>query len=329
MSYLAKNNAFSTLAGSITDVATSLTVAAGHGDRYPVIVAPDYSYLTLEDSVGNREIVKVTARAAASDTMTIVRAQDSTLARAWAAGDVVELRPIALLMQTAVNDITDHIADTADAHDASAISNVPSGGIAATTVQAALNELDTEKENSINAATAKTTPVDADFFGLIDSAASNILKKVSWANIKATLKAYFDTFYATITNLALKADLASPTFTGTPAAPTAANGTNTTQIATTAFVLANGGFASGTRMSFNQTAAPTGWTKDTTAALNDSIMRIVTGAVSSGGSTAFSTFNSQNTVGATTLSISQMPSHGHQQSSGGVWGFSCKPYGEL
>ncbi len=32
-----------------------------------------------------------------------------------------------------------------------------------------------------------------------------------------------------------KADLESPTFTGTPAAPTAASGTNTTQIATTAF----------------------------------------------------------------------------------------------
>jgi hypothetical protein len=33
---------------------------------------------------------------------------------------------------------------------------------------------------------------------------------------------------------------ASPTFTGTPAAPTASPGTNTTQIATTAYVLANG-----------------------------------------------------------------------------------------
>ncbi len=38
---------------------------------------------------------------------------------------------------------------------------------------------------------------------------------------------------ADITN---KASLASPTFTGTPAAPTAAQGTNTTQLATTAFV---------------------------------------------------------------------------------------------
>jgi hypothetical protein len=36
--------------------------------------------------------------------------------------------------------------------------------------------------------------------------------------------------------LALKADKASPTFTGTPAAPTAAAGTSTTQVATTAFV---------------------------------------------------------------------------------------------
>jgi hypothetical protein len=39
------------------------------------------------------------------------------------------------------------------------------------------------------------------------------------------------------TDLAAKAPLASPTLTGTPAAPTAAANTNTTQIATTAFVI--------------------------------------------------------------------------------------------
>ena len=42
----------------------------------------------------------------------------------------------------------------------------------------------------------------------------------------------------TISDLAASAPTASPTFTGTPAAPTAASGTNTTQIATTAFVAA-------------------------------------------------------------------------------------------
>ena len=40
------------------------------------------------------------------------------------------------------------------------------------------------------------------------------------------------------TNLAAKANIASPTFTGVPAAPTASVNTNTTQIATTAYVMA-------------------------------------------------------------------------------------------
>lgn len=57
--------------------------------------------------------------------------------------------------------------------------------------------------SSIHGATAKTTPVDADTVGLIDSAASNVLKKVTWANIKATLETYFDTLYATVAQGAL------------------------------------------------------------------------------------------------------------------------------
>lgn len=43
-------------------------------------------------------------------------------------------------------------------------------------------------------------------------------------------------FQAIRTAVNSKADISSPTFTGTPAAPTASSGTNTTQIATTAFV---------------------------------------------------------------------------------------------
>ena len=45
-----------------------------------------------------------------------------------------------------------------------------------------------------------------------------------------------DEFDAIQTAVNSKANLQSPTFTGTPAAPTAAAGTQTTQIATTAFV---------------------------------------------------------------------------------------------
>jgi len=47
----------------------------------------------------------------------------------------------------------------------------------------------------IHAATGKTTPVDADEFPMSDSAASWGLKKLTWANLKATAKAYFDTLY--------------------------------------------------------------------------------------------------------------------------------------
>lgn len=43
-----------------------------------------------------------------------------------------------------------------------------------------------------NGATAKATPVDADMIPLMDSAASNVVKKLSWANIKATLKTYIE-----------------------------------------------------------------------------------------------------------------------------------------
>lgn len=53
---------------------------------------------------------------------------------------------------------------------------------------------------------------------------------------------------------------ASPTLTGTPLAPTATAGTNTTQIATTAFVLANG-VPSGVILLWSGSVAsiPTGW----------------------------------------------------------------------
>ena len=81
-------------------------------------------------------------------------------------------------------------------------------------------------------------------------------------------------------------------------------------------------FPSGTRMLFQQTAAPTGWTKDTT--INDKALRVVSGAVSSGGSVAFSTAFANRTVsgnvadtaaggtvGSTVLDVTQIPSHSH------------------
>lgn len=52
---------------------------------------------------------------------------------------------------TAAAALSAHLTDTSDAHDASAISSVAAGGLAATDVQAALNELDSEKAAAASA----------------------------------------------------------------------------------------------------------------------------------------------------------------------------------
>ena len=61
---------------------------------------------------------------------------------------------------------------------------------------------------------------------------------MAYGKIKADALIYDDSGdqEVSLSSIAAKAALASPTFTGTPAAPTAAQGTNTTQIATTQFV---------------------------------------------------------------------------------------------
>ena len=76
-------------------------------------------------------------------------------------------------------------------------------------------------------------------------------------------------------------------------------------------------FPSGTLMLFQQTSAPSGWTKQTTH--NDKALRVVSGSVGSGGSSAFTTAFGTPTVtgtiagstGSHTLSTAEMPSHNH------------------
>lgn len=95
------NNANATLAASITSSATSITVTSGQGARFPTLSAGDYFYATLIDVSNNLEIVKVTARS--TDVLTIVRAQESTTARAYSTGDRIELR---LTAQTFIDATT-------------------------------------------------------------------------------------------------------------------------------------------------------------------------------------------------------------------------------
>jgi len=98
MTILFTNNAAATLASSITTSSTSLTVTTGQGTLFPTITGSNIFYVTLTDAATGTtiEIVKVTARS--SDTMTIVRAQDNTSAHAYSAGDKVELRLPAVVL---------------------------------------------------------------------------------------------------------------------------------------------------------------------------------------------------------------------------------------
>ena len=84
------NNAFATLAAGINSSATSITLTSGQGARFPTLTASDYFYATLIDTSNNLEIVKCTARS--TDVLTVVRAQESTTARAYSTGDRIEIR---------------------------------------------------------------------------------------------------------------------------------------------------------------------------------------------------------------------------------------------
>ena len=77
-------------------------------------------------------------------------------------------------------------------------------------------------------------------------------------------------------------------------------------------------FVAGTALTFNQTAAPTGWTKSLTH--DNKALRVVTGTVGSGGTSSFTTVFTNQTptittsglsAGATTLTTAQLASHSH------------------
>ena len=122
------------------------------------------------------------------------------------------------------------------------ITNTPAGNISATSVQAAINELDNEKQANIgytpeNVANKENITLDT---SSAKYPTNNLVKTYTDAKVEdqiiygVTTKAPSQN--AVFDALALKAPLSSAALTGTPTAPTASVGTNTTQIATTQYV---------------------------------------------------------------------------------------------
>jgi hypothetical protein len=96
MSQLFKNNAKSRLASGISSTATTFNIITDDGALFPTLGADDHMLVTLENSVGDKEIVRIIQRS--GDTFTVSatpgygRGQEGTTAIAFEAQDLVELR---------------------------------------------------------------------------------------------------------------------------------------------------------------------------------------------------------------------------------------------
>jgi hypothetical protein len=95
------NNASGTIATAISASDTGLALTTGDGAEFPTLGAGDYFYATVTSSGGTQEIVKATARS--GDSLTIVRAQESTVAQSFAAGARFELRVTAASVEDRVS----------------------------------------------------------------------------------------------------------------------------------------------------------------------------------------------------------------------------------
>jgi hypothetical protein len=93
------NNVKTTLASPITTTSTSITVAPGTGSQFPTPTTGKTFILTLVDAATGLlyEILSCTARS--GDVLTVVRAQEGTIALNWSAGDNVSMFPTAGTMQ--------------------------------------------------------------------------------------------------------------------------------------------------------------------------------------------------------------------------------------
>ena len=154
------NNAATTLASNITNVATTLTVASGTGALFPSPTGSNYSYVTLINAAGTvLEIVKLTARS--TDTLTITRAQEGTNASAFSTGDKVELRVTAAGMTDTFNNGGVQSATVVAGTGISVTSSTTTGAATATVNNTGVTSVAAGTGISVSASTGGVTITNA------------------------------------------------------------------------------------------------------------------------------------------------------------------------
>ena len=99
MGQVFSNNASALLAEQLDVVGTVITVQPGKGALFPSVVDPDYAVLTITQSIGGEsswEEVRLMSRV--GDELTVVRAQEGTIASMWPTASLVELRITAAML---------------------------------------------------------------------------------------------------------------------------------------------------------------------------------------------------------------------------------------
>jgi predicted nucleic acid-binding Zn-ribbon protein len=158
-------------------------------------------------------------------------------------GDISSINTTISGIQSDVSDL-DSSLTSAQSNISTLQSDLSDAKSDITTLQTNLSTLDT----NVDAIDTRVTAAESDITSLQTSATSasghanattnvhGIANTADLATKSYADNAKTDAITTSATAIALKADIASPALTGTPTAPTATAGTNTTQIATTEFV---------------------------------------------------------------------------------------------
>lgn len=97
---LFSNDAQTTLAGAINNVATTASLATGAGALFPHPGANEYFRMTFRDSATGLQTEIVFVTDITGDDITMVRGQEGTVAQAWVAGDKAYLSATAGTLQS-------------------------------------------------------------------------------------------------------------------------------------------------------------------------------------------------------------------------------------